>query len=129
MTEEQRTNKESSVRNQYSAVSDISDPFISNRRFSTSNFSVTMNFRICTWKDEMSLHAFVMARSKVLWACKMPHFVHNRAWDAKVSWTHGSDFLRHSYSLPSCCLEELYRLLVAKLQPLPTPCHLSCFDL
>lgn len=42
-------------------------------RFSTFYFYVTMNFRICTWKDEMSLHAFLITRSKVLWACKMPN--------------------------------------------------------
>lgn len=77
----------------------------------------------------MSLHAFMITRSKVLWACKMPNCMNIGAWDAKVSRTYGKKFLRHRYFLHSYCLEELYRLLVANLQPLLKPSPISCFVL
>lgn len=59
----------------------------------------------------------------------MGNFVNNGAWDAKVSRTDGKKFLRHRHLLHSYCLEELYRLLVAKLQPFLKASHISCFGL
>lgn len=77
--------------------------------------SVTMNFRICTWKDEMSMHAFIRMWKKVLWACKIHILVNSlglggkllltRIYGKSISWDTGTSFT-------ACCLEVLYRLML-----------------
>lgn len=78
-------------------------------------FLVTTNFRICTWKDEMSMHEFIMMWNKVLRACKMHIYVNSlglggkllltRIYGKRISWDTGTSFT-------ACCLEVLYRLML-----------------